>query len=82
MVYFDEDEFNAPSNYIIKNDIKPDIIKGGAVKELKKSPEEKEDLQIKRNQAENVSIIPQKPIKGNKISQEKLNRFVNLKLKF
>ena len=89
MVYFNQNIFNTPNNTssntqsknIVQKDDTLNIIKGGAVKELK-TQEEKEEIQLKRRQLENVSIIPQKPIKGHKISQDKINRFVNLKLKF
>jgi len=54
-------------------------MQGGSVKELKVIEEEKI---IQQDKNSNISIIPQKHIKENKISQEKLNRFVNLKLKF
>ena len=84
MVYFNQNIFNTPNNTSSKNIVQKDDtlnIKGGAVKELK-TQEEKEEIQLKRRQLENVSIIPQKPIKGHKISQDKINRFVNLKLKF
>ena len=56
---------------------------GGSVKELKVIEEEKIIKQDK-NKNNNISVIPQKTkhINENKISQDKLNRFVNLKLKF
>ena len=56
-------------------------MKGGSVKELKlvENTEEQKNLKDKNS---NISVIPQKHIKENKISQAKLNRFVNLKLKF
>jgi hypothetical protein len=56
-------------------------MKGGSVKELK-LVEDTEEKIIQQDKNSNISIIPQKHIKENKISQEKLNRFVNLKLKF
>jgi len=81
MVYFNENNFKQQSNYVIKNDINSHVIKGGGVKELK-TLEDKEDEKLKNIKLKNVSIIPQIPIKDSKISQEKLNRFVNLKIKF
>ena len=58
-------------------------MKGGSVKELKISEEEKENVISTKDKHNNMSIIiPQKHINENKISQEKLNRFVNLKLNF
>ena len=53
---------------------------GGSVKELKVIEQEKIIIKDKNN---NISVIPQKikHINENKISQDKLNRFVNLKLK-
>jgi len=81
MVYCDDEDFPIKSNYKIKNDLSTNI-KGGAVKELKETPEEKEAQEIIKDKNKNMSIIPQKNIKDNKISQEKLNKFVNLKLKF
>ena len=55
-------------------------MQGGSVKELKVIEEQK-NLKDKNN---NISVIPQKTkhINENKISQDKLNRFINLKLKF
>ena len=57
-------------------------MQGGSVKELKVIEEEKIIKQDK-NKNNNISVIPiKKLINENKISQDKLNRFVNLKLKF
>ena len=56
-------------------------MKGGSVQELKlvENTEEQKNLKDKNN---NITIISQKKlINENKISQDKLNRFVNLQLK-
>ena len=64
----------------VLSSMKGGSVKGGSVKELKVLEEEKIILKDKNN---NITVIPQKKlINENKISQEKLNRFVNLKLKF
>jgi len=57
------------------------LLKGGSVKELKISEEEKENVISTKDKQNNMSIIPQKHIQ-NKISQDKLQKFVNLKLNF
>jgi len=56
------------------------IMKGGSVKELKLIEDTEEKI-IQQDKNNNISIIPQKHIQ-NKISQDKLNKFVNLKLNF
>ena len=55
-------------------------MKGGSVKELKLIEDTEEKI-IQQDKNNNISIIPQKHIQ-NKISQDKLNKFVNLKLNF
>ena len=57
------------------------LLKGGSEKELKISEEEKENVISTKDKQNNMTIIPKNHIQ-NKISQDKLNKFVNLKLNF
>ena len=54
---------------------KPNVITGGAYTEIKT-----EEAQTKKDKAKNVSIINTPVSKANKISDDRLKKFVNLKI--